>query len=680
MKIRHGFIFLCVFTFIIILFAVELHYIKLGNASLTTRILFVALFNLNILALLTLMFFVFKSLAKLYIERKQKILGYKFKTKIVIVTVILTSIPAGILFFVSSGLVTSYIDSLLAPQFRQPLLSSLEIAKSVYDSEKERALEFAKHLSNGERSLQRYKITHLKQLPDNPTETVRSAFAGKEGTEVISGDNADTIRAALPEYTNGKLSGIVIVETYMPRTIALSVEKIKEAYETSLQFEAWRIPLKTNYLLILAFFTFIVVFMSLWVALRITRGITDPIQKLAQATNEVASGNLNVNLEFKSADEIGLLIDSFNHMVSEIKTGKEILQHSHMESESRRLWLENILSNINSGVVFLDISGKILTINNSAYSILNLTPEDALGKNYRDVMLKINSDELNLLIKGIIVKDLSGIEKNIKVASAGKNLTLRVFVTTLKDSLSTSIGLLVVFDDITDIINAQQNLTWQEAARRIAHEIKNPLTPIKLSTERMLKKWQQHDKDFDNVFERATQSIIKEVDSLKKLVDDFSTLGKLPEIKKTLIDIRDITNETFALYKGYKGFNIKISIPDNIPPVEADGQQLKRVFINILDNAFHAMGSSGNIEFKIHADAVNNKIFMDISDDGPGISETQKDKIFQPYFSTKESGTGLGLSIASKIITEHKGHIRVKDNIPKGTVFTIDIPIKSYDI
>lgn len=680
MKIRRRYILLFVFVFLIVSFAVELHYIKLGNVSLTTRILFITLFNFNILALLTLMFFVFKSFIKLYTERKHKILGYKFKTKIIVVTVILASIPAGILFFVSSGLVTSYIDNLLAPQFRQPLLSSLDIAKSVYDSEKENALEFAKNLSGGSRSFQRYKITRLKQLPENPTETVRSAFFGKEGTEVISGDNADTIRAVLPEYSSGKLSGVLIVETYLPGNIVSSVEKIKESYETSLQLEAWRIPLKTNYLLILAFFTFMVVFMSLWVALRITRGITDPIQKLAQATNEVASGNLNVSLEFKSADEIGLLMDSFNHMVSEIKTGKEILQRAHMEAENRRLWLENILSNINSGVVFLDISGKILAINNSAYSILNLTPEDALGKNYRDVMLKINSDELNLLIKGIILKDLRGTEKNIKVVSGDKNLTLRVFVTVLKDSSSALMGILVVFDDITDIINAQQNLTWQEAARRIAHEIKNPLTPIKLSTERMLKKWQHHDRDFDNVFERATQSIIKEVDSLKRLVDDFSTLGKLPEIKKAAIDIRDVVGETLALYKDYKGFNIKISIPDNIPSVEADAQQLKRVLINIFDNAFHAMGSSGNIEFEIQADQASNKIFIEISDDGPGISEEQKDKIFQPYFSTKEGGTGLGLSIASKIITEHKGHIRVKDNTPKGTVFTIDIPIKSYDI
>lgn len=675
-NLRNGLLFLVVFIFIIAASAVELHYIRLETVSVLTIVILLVLLNLNIIALLTLIFFVSKSLIKLYIERKQKILGYKFKTKIVVIFVVLTSIPAALLFFVASGLVTNYIDKFLTPQFRQPLTSSLNVAKSVYEMERQRAMEFARAVVSGEKSASGYRVVRMNRSPENPTETIKAAFDGKEGTEVISGENGDTIRAAIPEYSQGKMTGIIVIETTLPKDIAVNVEKVKSAYEDYLNMESWKVPLKMNYLLILAFFTLIVVFMALWVALRIARGITDPIQSLAQATEEVALGNLDVRLNLKREDEIGLLINSFNHMVAGLKDGKETLQKAYVKSDRERLWMENILANINSGVVFLDVHGKILTINVAACSILNVTAENVLNKNYRELTAIIASEELNALISGIIIKDLKGIEKDVRVTVGDKRLILRVFVTTLRDKASIPIGLLVVFDDLTDVIKAQKAIAWEEVARRIAHEIKNPLTPIKLSTERMMKKWEQKDKDFDQIFERSTRTIVNEVDSLKRLVDEFSRFGKMPEIKKMPTNLASIINEALELYKDYKGFNIKILLPDDVPPVEMDGEQFKRVMINIFDNAFQAMGNSGNIELKVYMDKAANRIFMDIADDGPGMKENDKDKIFLPYFSTKKDGTGLGLAIANKIVMEHRGYIRVRDNSPKGTIFTIELPIR----
>lgn len=675
-NLKHGLISLGIFIFIIIASATELHYMRLETASVMTRILLLVLLNLNIIALLTLMFFVGKNLFQLYIERKQKVLGYKFKTKIVAVFVILTSIPAVFLFFVASGLVTNYIDRLLTPQFRQPLTSSLEIAKAVYEMERQKTIAFAKTAVSGEKSSTEYRVTRINKIPENPTETIKAAFDGKEGTEVISSEGGDIIRAVIPEYSGGRLTGVAVVETCLPKDIVANVEKIKSAYDDYIKLESWKVPLKMNYLLILAFFTLIVVFMSLWVALRIAKGITDPVQELVQATKDVAEGDLTVNLKIHGKDEIATLRDYFNQMVYRLKEGKEILQNAYTESDRRRLWMENILANINSGVIFLDVSGRILTINSSACSILNVNHEDVIDKNYRELMSKITSEELHALINGIIIKDLSGIEKEVKITAGKKRLILKVFVTTLRDDALTPIGLLVVFDDLTDIIKAQKNLAWEEVARRIAHEIKNPLTPIKLSTERMFKKWEQKDKDFDQIFERSAKTIVKEVDSLKRLVDEFSKLGKMPEIKKMPTNLATIIEEVKDLYKDYKGFIIKVSIPDNIPLVEIDGEQFKRVLLNIFDNAFQAMGNSGNIELKVHADKTTNRFFIDIADDGPGMREEDKEKIFEPYFSTKKGGTGLGLAIANKIVTEHSGHIRVRDNIPKGTLFTIEIPIK----
>lgn len=675
-NLRNGLLFLGFFVFIIAASAVELYYIRLETVSVLTIVILLVLLNLNIIALLTLVFFVSKNLIKLYIERKQKILGYKFKTKIVVIFVVLTSIPAALLFFVSSGLVTNYIDKLLTPQFRQPLTSSLNVAKAVYEMERQRAMDFARAVVSGEKSASGYRTVRMNRSPENPTETIKAAFDGKEGTEVISGENGDTIRAAIPEYSQGKMTGIIVIETTLPKDIVVNVEKVKSAYEDYLNMESWKVPLKMNYILILAFFTLIVVFMALWVALRIARGITDPIQSLAQATEEVASGNLDVRLNLRRDDEIGLLINSFNHMVAGLKEGKETLQKAYVKSDRERLWMENILANINSGVVFLDVHGKILTINVAACSILNVNAEDVINKNYRELTARIASEELNTLISGIIIKDLKGIEKDVRVTVGDKRLILRVFVTTLRDKASTPIGLLVVFDDLTDVIKAQKAIAWEEVARRIAHEIKNPLTPIKLSTERMMKKWEQKDKDFDQIFERSTRTIVNEVGSLKRLVDEFSRFGKMPEIKKMPMNIGSLINEALELYKDYKGFNIKVLLPDDIPPVEIDGEQFKRVMINIFDNAFQAMGNSGNIELKVHVDKSANRVFIDIADDGPGMKEDDKDKIFLPYFSTKKDGTGLGLAIANKIVMEHRGYIRVRDNNPKGTIFTIELPIR----
>jgi len=516
----------------------------------------------------------------------------------------------------------------------------------------------------------------MNRSPENPTETIKAAFDGKEGAEVISGEDGDTIRAAIPEYSGGKLTGIVVVETSLPKDIAVNVEKVKNAYEDYLKLESWKAPLKMNYLLILAFFTLIVVFMSLWVALRIAKGITDPIQSLAQATEEVASGNLDVHLNLKREDEIGLLINSFNHMVAGLKDGKETLQKAYLKSDRERLWMENILAHINSGVVFLDVHGRILTMNSAACSILNVKTEDVINKNYRELTARIASEELNGLISGIIIKDLKGIEKDVRVVAGDKRLILRVFVTTLRDKASTPIGLLVVFDDLTDVIKAQKAFAWEEVARRIAHEIKNPLTPIKLSTERMMKKWERKDKDFDRIFQRSTRTIVNEVDSLKRLVDEFSRFGKMPEIKKMPTNLASIINELLALYKDYKGFNIKVLLPVDMPLIEIDGEQFKRALINIFDNAFQAMGNSGNIELKAQIDKASNRVSIDVADDGPGMKGEDKDKIFLPYFSTKKDGTGLGLAIANKIVTEHRGYIRVRDNNPKGTIFTIDLPIR----
>src|SRR4030042_5506014 len=322
---------------IISAFWVELYYMKLESASFLTKVTVLILLNLTVIALLTLMFFVAKSLVRLYLERRYRILGYKFKQKLVAILVVLPLIPATILFAISSGLLTNYIDRWFAPYLRRPLDSSVELAKSFYELEKQRTLTFAKTLPAGAETAGNYSVTHLAELPGNATETVRAAFEGKEGVEVISEDTGDRVRAVVPEYRNDRQAGGIVVESFIPKRITENVENIKNAYEQYLTLESWRVPIKMNYLLILGFLTLIVIFMPLWIALRISKGITDPIPSLALATERVAAGNLDVKVDSNQGDEIGLLVNSFNHMVKELKEGKEPFQSAYIRSEERRV-------------------------------------------------------------------------------------------------------------------------------------------------------------------------------------------------------------------------------------------------------------------------------------------------------------------------------------------------------
>ncbi len=655
--------------FIITSFALEIHYIRHETIPFPTQIILLLLFNLTFLALLVLIFFIAKSLVKLFFEKKHQVPGYKFKTRLVATFVIITLIPSALLFFIASGLITNYIDRWFIPQIKTPIESSVEIAKTIYENEKQKALAFARSRIHNEKEVQgSYTLKYIYQLPEEATETIKSAFEGKEGAEVISNDTRDIIRAAVPEYKNGRVIRVAIVETYMPSSITKYADKINDAYENYLTLESLRVPVKANYLLILGFITTIVVFFALWVALRISRNITDPIQMLVLANQQVSSGNLDVHIDLEKEDEMGLLVNSFNEMVKNLKAGKESIQSAY-------LYLKNILDNINSGVIMLDINGNISMINGAACMILGIRQDEVVNKNYNELLSQIDSQEIREIVKSIEGRQFRPVKKQISTLIGDKKLSLNIFITSLKDN-EKYIGLLVVFDDITEAIEAQKALTWQDAARKIAHEIKNPLTPIRLSTERMMKKWDNKDKDFENTFYQSTRTIIREVESLKKLVDEFSRYGKMPEIKKKPANLYNIIDEVIHLYYGYKNIKINVSIPNDIPSVELDTEQFKRVLINIFDNAIQAMSDTGVIDVVINFNPELNSLSVEIADTGTGIKKTDMDRLFQPNFSTKKGGTGLGLAIANRIVKEHGGEITVRENIPKGSVFKIEMPIK----
>jgi two-component system nitrogen regulation sensor histidine kinase NtrY len=661
--------------FIFFVLGIEFHYMKIENVPVFTKVILFILLNLSLVALLVLMFFVGKILLNVYFEKKRRILGYKFKTKFVAVLVVLTMIPSAFLFVVSSGIVTNYLDRWFDPQIKEPLKLSIEIANSAYEMQRRQTLAYAEALAAGRAAPENYSVRRLSAIPEDASDTVRAGFEGKADVEVITGVEGDIVRAVAPEYKGTRQTGVVVVELRIGKDISRNSEKINDMYRNYMTLESWKTPIKVNYLLILSFFTLMTIFVALWVGLRMSRGITDPIQMLAQGTEQVARGDLETSIDIQREDEIGLLVRSFNNMVKELKESKDSLQRAWAESDRRRLITEIILENINSGVIYLDAPGAVLAINGAACRILGVSSGEILDKNYSVLLTMLRSDELKETVKSIRVNEFKGLEKEIRVSVGDRRVLLKIFITTLMDGQS-FLGTLVVFDDLTEIVRAQKALAWQEVARRIAHEIKNPLTPIKLSTDRMMKKWQNKDEDFGTVFDRSTRTIIKEVESLKRLVNEFSRFGKMPEIHRAPALISQVVEGVINLYKDYKELEITLEKRDKEPFVEADAEQFKRVIINIVDNAIQAMHNKGKIDIDIRHDIALNRVFIDIADNGPGIREEDKEKLFLPYFSTKRDGTGLGLAIASRVVAEHRGYIRVKDNKPTGTIFTIELPMK----
>lgn len=661
-KIRKYFlpVFLIVLLFIVLAF--EIYLIRIPPEQIQTRFIIVSLFVINIISLITLVFFVIRSIFRLYIEKHREVPGYRFRIKIVTIFVGLVLIPSALLFIAFSGVLESSIEKIFSKSNREIVSKAVGTVKAFYDFEKEKLLRNLENYSKGKiKNLpEDIKIEIIEKPFSNMPEAYKDAFQGKKSTQVFSEQERDIILSAIP-HKNGILTGKIEI----PSDITKKVDELKAYHEEYLKMGSMRKAVKTNYLYFLGFLSLIIIFLALWASMKISQEITNPLKELVEATNKVATGDLKVKILTKSSDEIGILVNSFNEMI-------EKLDKAYEQLSERNILLERILSNIISGVIFITPQGKILTINNAGEEILQLKKNQLEDKHYEELIDLIESEELKDFIRKISQERIYEIVKDFNIKINGINKTIKARIVSLRETeKDKASGILVVFDDITDIVKAQQAMAWEEVARRLAHEIKNPLTPIKLATERLIKKWKNKDNDFDRVFEKSTQTIISEVDSLKSLIDAFQRFGKLPEIKKDFVNPISLIEEVTELYRGYKDIKIQIKALTDLKEVLLDRNEFKRVLINIIDNAIKAMNGKGEINISVK---LNANLVIEISDTGIGLNEETREKLFLPYFSKSKEGTGLGLAIARKIITEHGGKIYVRDNKPEGTVFIIEVP------
>ena len=674
---------------------------------LSNNILIFILVLANFLLLSAVIFMTARSLWKLSVERKRGVLGARFRTRLVAAFVSLSFIPTILLFIIGSGMFTGSIERLFSLRAENSVRDSVFVAQAYYDRLKTEALDFGKQISRQmteERLLDRFEKAALKeylakkaaeyglgavelftaprervvtvitdQFPGrtftSPSgELVAKAFAA-EGATVVSdlGRKGEIVRAVIPLYAKGgeKIIAAVTVNYYVPQSLAAKTNEIRLGYAEFRSSLSKKEPIKLAYRLGFLSVTLALLLAAIWVALRVAAGITVPIRKLAEGTVAVAAGNLDYRIDEKSGDEVGILVDSFNKMTGDLKNSRE-------QIEQEVVYKETILSNIDTGVVSMDRMGRITTINPAATRILGIHPQDVLGKMYDDAFSFIVLDPIRNLFRRL--DHAKGrAEEVLQLTVRGRTLTLRMRVSTLRDS--GGVMSVITFDDLTALLRAQKAETWQDVARKIAHEVKNPLTPIKLSAERLRKKFAEGAKDFDTVFDECSGTIVREVDGLKRLLDEFSEFARLPRSAPVSQPLAPVMENVVQLYAGaHKDIEFVKDIMPDIPDVLIDREQMKRAFINLIVNAVEVMQGKGTIRMSARLTS-DEAVRVEVADDGPGIAAEDVSRLFEPYFSRTKKGGGLGLAIVEKIIADHSGSIQVVQNQPRGAKFIIDLPV-----
>lgn len=439
-------------------------------------------------------------------------------------------------------------------------------------------------------------------------------------------------------------------------------------------------------LLTLGVLTFLLIFASTWTAFYIARGLTVPIKALAEGAGEIGRGNLGYKVDVLAEDELALLVSVFNEM-----SGK--LEQNAAELRERRRYIETVLQSLPSGVISLDAENRVETINRAAANILKLEDGDFRGVALEQIVAAGNLQILERLlararrIGNAAEQTVLKREGSDGRSDADAGMPAALIATALPDQN----GAVLVIEDLSELIAAQRASAWQEVARRMAHEIKNPLTPIQLSAERIAKRFavpQAETGPVGNVFpggsdskiiRDGTNTILREVESLKSMVDEFSRYARLPDARPETGDINEIARHVANLYLDRPGsVKIELRLDETVPSVRFDPEQIKRVFVNLIDNAiesFESTDEAGTVAIVTRHDNAKNIVLIEVADDGKGIDPADLQRLFQPYFSTKNRGTGLGLAIVKRIILEHEGKIYASANAPKGAKFSIELPV-----
>ena len=719
-KRRRERIIMVVVGFLAITFTViASHVFNKEGLPISANIFVYGLSSINVILILLLLFLIVRNIVKLFYEHRRGIIGSRLRTKLVAAFVGLSLVPTILLFLFAINFLSYNLEFWFNVKTGEALNKSLEVAQIYYQQAAEQAKFNARQMSadiTRNRLYQHDRLEYLKSFiiqrqknynlgmveahfdfqPNNmmfpdaehpelnfpllTPKMLEDLYSGKEIFTVESTNVGEIVVGVAPVFSYAvpsEVIGRVSVGYNIPQGLVEKLRNIADASQQYGQINILKNPIKFNYLVTMSIVTLVIIFLATWFGLTLAGNITGPIQNLAEATNKITRGDLDIQIDVEADDEIGLLVKSFNKMTKDLKKSSGGLVQANISLEERRKYIETILRNVSAGIISLDKNGVITTINNAAEKMFDLNPEDVLNKNFRDLMIPEHLTLVDEFMKEIEESNEGALQKQLELMLKDRALTVLLTVTTIKDESGNDTGMVVMFEDMTQLQRAERAAAWREVARRMAHEIKNPLTPIQLSAQRLQKKYSEKLED-GSVFKECTQIIIDQVEVLKNLVNEFSRYARMPVTTPAPNDLNEVIADSVSLFQdAHKDITFEFKKAENMPKFEFDAEQMNRVLINLLDNAVAAINDNkgGKIEITAGYDEQSRRATVAVADDGSGVPANYKGKVFDPYFSTKKSGTGLGLAIVNSIISDHHGQVSVSDNFPTGTVVSFQLPV-----
>lgn len=721
---REGILIVVIIAVVSILTYVETRVIHFGTEfPISNTILMFILININLLLLILLIFLVFRNLVKLLIDRRKKVMGAKLRTRLVVAFIALTLLPASVLFFFAISFITTSTEFWFNVPIEQALENSLRVGRSLYNRAEDTnrfILEQAAYQIRTRKLMEekhRVKLSNYIQIVQRAfnvdaveiygTNAGRLTYATTTALEevpftVISTDQLrremppSGVRTTTEALTNGELvrtigtvpfgagpkatEAYIAVSILIPPAVSENLNSISNGIEAYQQIKLLKKPIQITYFITLSIVALLVVFCAVWFGFYMAKTITIPLMELAEGTRRVAEGDLGFSIEQVADDEIGSLVHSFNRMTRDLRSSREqlelsarMLRDQNVEIEEKRQFLAIVLKNVSAGVITLDAHGIISTVNTSAERMLNIHGIEILNRNYQEILKGDYLRQAEGVITRLLHSPENAVEFPVRITVESRPRSFLFSVSALRDEIGNHMGMVMVFDDLTELERAQRMAAWREVARRIAHEVKNPLTPISLSAQRLKRKYSKGIND--PVFDECTRMIIDHVELIRNLVNEFSTFARFPAANPALCDLLPIIEETIALYReGHPMVQFHLSTNSDLPRLNVDRRQIKQALINLVDNAISAMRRSGRIDFTVKNDPVQKRVCLEVADSGPGIDDSVKARLFEPNFSTKTTGMGLGLTIVNSIISDHQGRVRVEDNDPTGARFIIELP------
>jgi nitrogen fixation/metabolism regulation signal transduction histidine kinase len=659
--------------------AFDLKFIPHSSLTPNQILLLYALSTLIFVVLLVFGFILLRTLVKTWVERKQGKPGSRFKVSLLAMLGVLTLVPAVSVFAFAYGLTNRSIDKWLSAPVDEIFKTNEKIEGIVAKQQQENAQSILNYLaanvpSDFEQTRRTFQLkalilihedgsveaSSLEPGIDSNTLT-REVFASlSKNSEAFSSLKGDWLATRSLEAAGTRR----ILAAVFPARMDLAefsneIDKQKDAYDT---LKSSKNVFRNIYGTVLLLMTVLVLFAAVWLGLFLSKKVTEPIEALTAATREISSGNLAHRVNIEAGDEIGMLVSMFNDMSSR-------LQETTAELETRRRYMEIVLESIPTGVIALDPDLQIHTLNRSARTMFSVTTPAHLGDVFKGEDLKE--------IQGLLADSTEpGITREVSFRTPGRPANSAVTASRLSAG-----GFVLVVEDLTEVVRAQRASAWRDVARRLAHEIRNPLTPIQLSAERIsrnIARLPGASPRVATVIQECVAAISDEVSSLKHLVDEFVRFARLPTVSRVPHPMKDLIDRTLALYEGrMEGVVLSVEIPDDLPLILMDSMLMRRVLINLIDNALEALSSQAERALRIRCELARDATMarLTVEDTGAGILDEDRERLFTPYFSTRKDGTGLGLSIASRIVADHGGYIGVEPNYPRGTRFVIELPV-----